>query len=191
MNENHGMPTRGAGTAVKAKTMRFTGQDAGGPREQKAHLEETQFRIIVRDDERGGYWIEDPSNNSRVTGSRRNKNGPPRPPFKLEMRLRNADDVRYAVESDDKALDIIYRERDLIKHMRRCGYDEPVAAATERLSHEMKVWDEAVKLGIKATDYVDAKIQGIDPKEIAKDRIYKLCPILVMDKKNYSTKGAK
>jgi len=187
------MPTRGAGTAVKAKTMRFTGQDAGGPREQKAHLEETQFKIIVRDDERNGYWIEDPSNGSRVTGSRRNKNGPPKPPMRLEMRLRNADDVRYAVESDDKNLDIIYRERDLIKHMRRCGYDNPVEAASMRLKAEMKVWDKAKEIGVIASDYVDAEIQGIDPREIAKDRIYKLVPIKVMDKERYAkpSKGGK
>ena len=181
MKDNYGMPTRGAGTATKKpKMQKFTGQDQGGPLEQKAHLEETQFWVIVRDDERGGYWITDPSNNSRITGSRRNANGPPRPPVKHQMLLRSADDVRYAVESIDKNLDVIYRERDLIRYMRICGYDEPISAATERLNAELEVWDKAIELDMKPWDYLDAELNEIDPRVVAKERVYKLKPIREM-----------
>jgi len=150
----------------------FTTQDTGGPREKKAHEDNAEFIVMVRSDGYGGYWYNDLRNEARVPGRRTDKSGRPVKPQTLSLWLREHDSGAAVLETEDKGLLIIKRERELIKFFRGLGHDDPIKSADARLSLEEDVWDEAVEKGIKPWDYLDAKISGDDPSAYTKGKTY-------------------
>jgi len=165
----------------KERPIRHSTQDQGGPREQQAHRENAQFSVVVRDDGRGGYWVEN-AQGHRETGSLRSKDGGILRETVKPRLLREIDKAAYAIESRDKELDLIRRERQLIRIYRSRQSNDPVKAATLRLKEELKHWDKATKIGITAGEYLDANLLGIDPEEIARSGDYRLEPITDMSR---------
>jgi len=163
----------------------FTIRDRGGPRELKAHENDTRFRMRVRCDKRGGYIVVDRVRNSTtICGSTIDPRDPNRKlkPTDIEWPLYDWDDKRFALESLDKGLDIIERERALIDYFRLAGEDNPFRAMEKRLVAEEKIWDKAVEIGVSPSDFLDAQMQDIDPQELAAMGQYKLAPMKVMRK---------
>jgi len=163
---NQGIPVRGS-MGPQADHMRaypFTPQDQGGPREKAAHESNQEFLCLVRWDGGEGYIFHDPRSRSQISGKRIDADGHQLAEKTVTLFLRQVDGSAFCLESRSKDLDLIRRERELIVLFRRQGYDDPFKSAEQRLALEEKVWDKAKEAGIKASDWVDAEIQGIDPK---------------------------
>ena len=157
----------------------YTRRDQGGPRELAAHKSERMFNVLVRCDGRGGYHVSDRNGEGKISGSTINKRDPNRPlkPRHTELQLRDFDDSRYALEPTCLELKLIERERQLITHFRNLGEDDPYAATEIRLEAEEEIWEKAESMGINPSDYVDAELQGIDPKTMARKKKYTLKPM--------------
>lgn len=171
---NHGIPTQLDGHH-KIKGYPFTTQDCGGERELAAHREDTEFDALVRWDGKNGY-IYFENADERKSGVPFTREGRPKPPVMVRMLLKKFDDNAARLESKSKGLDLIRRERVLIRHFRNNGYDKPKADAKMRLDAEEEVWDKAVKLGISATALLDANLRGEEPP-IGLSRHYTLTPL--------------
>jgi len=158
---NHGIPTKLNGPHG-IPGYPFTTQDEGGERELAAHRDQAEFDALVRWDGRNGYIFFE-SEDERKSGVPFTKEGRPKPPVMVRMLLQKFDHNAGRLESKSKDLDLIRRERVLIRHFRANGYDKPEADAKRRLDAEAEVWDKAVKMGISATALLDANLRGEKP----------------------------
>jgi len=158
---NHGIPTKLDGPHG-IPGYPFTTQDAGGERELAAHKNQTEFDALVRWDGKNGYIFFE-NKDERKSGVPFNTEGRPKPPVMVRMLLQKFDHNAARLESKSKDLDLIKRERVLIRFFRDNGYDKPKADAKRRLDAEAEVWDEAVKRDISASALLDANLRGDEP----------------------------
>lgn len=173
MAGNLGIPVRRAEQPKNSMlSYPFSGQDKGGPREYAAHEGNREFTCIVRSDGMGGYMFRDPRTGSEMCGKSHDAAGNLLAEKQVNLFLAQVDKSAWNLESRDRELDIIRRERELIDFFRRQGHDDPIKSTAARLALEEKVWDEAVAEGVKPSDWVDAKMRGVDPASLKSQKTY-------------------
>lgn len=149
--------------------------DQGGPLEQEAHKDHTEFDVEIRDNTQGGYiywdYRGDALNPGRVSGCldiveiQKGKQvivGQRDKPVIRRLYLREFDQQRWKLHSQDKVLDEILTERACIQMFHERQKNNPIEA-TKKL---VKEGPEAVE---KALEFHADRFNGVtgDLKELA------------------------